>query len=110
MTSTFMFLAAATSSSAPPAWMQFLPLIAMGAIFWFLILGPQRRRMKEHQAKLAELKKGDKVVTAGGLIGKVIKLSDDYVELELAQGVKVQAVRSTLGDVIPPGGAKPAND
>jgi len=82
----------------------------MGFIFWFLILRPQMRQQKEHKAKIAALKKNDMVVTAGGLIGKVMKLDDHYVELELAPGVKVKAVRSTLGDIIPPAGATPAND
>lgn len=82
----------------------------MGFIFWFLILRPQMRQQKEHKAKIAALKRNDMVVTAGGLIGKVMKLDDHYVELELAPGVKVKAVRSTLGDIIPPAGATPAND
>lgn len=102
--------AAAPSTGEPPAWMSFLPLVAMGFIFWFLILRPQMRQQKEHKAKLASLKKNDMVVTAGGLIGKVIKLDDHYVELELGANVKVKAVRSTLGDIIPPAGATPAND
>ena len=82
----------------------------MGFIFWFLILRPQMRQQKDHKAKIAALKKNDMVVTAGGLIGKVIKLDDHYVELELGPNVKVKAVRSTLGDIIPPVGATPAND
>ena len=102
--------AAASSAGEPPAWMSFLPLVAMGFIFWFLILRPQMRQQKEHKAKLASLKKNDMVVTAGGLIGKVIKIDDHYVELELAPNVKVKAVRATLGDIIPPAGATPAND
>jgi preprotein translocase subunit YajC len=90
--------------------MSFLPLVAMGFIFWFLILRPQMRQQKEHKAKIAALKKNDMVVTAGGLIGKVVKLDDHYVELELAPNVKVKAVRGTLGDIIPPVGSTPAND
>lgn len=102
--------AAAASAGEPPAWMSFLPLVAMGFIFWFLILRPQMRQQKEHKAKIASLKKNDMVVTAGGLIGKVIKIDDHYVELELGPNVKVKAVRSTLGDIIPPAGSAPAND
>ncbi len=105
-----LLAAAAPTTGEPPAWMSFLPLVAMGFIFWFLILRPQMRQQKEHKAKLASLKKNDMVVTAGGLIGKVVKLDDHYVELELAPSVKVKAVRSTLGDIIPPAGATPAND
>ena len=66
------------------------------------------RRQKEHQTKIAGIKKGDQVVTAGGLLGKVVKVDDHYAELELAQGVRVKAVKSTIGDVVPPGGTAPA--
>jgi preprotein translocase subunit YajC len=100
---------AAGAADAPPAWINLLPIVGMVLIFWFLIIRPQMKRQKEHQKKIADLKKGDQVVTAGGLVGKVAKLDETYVELDLAQGVRVKAVKSTLGDVIPPGG-KPAND
>ena len=103
------FLAAGAAGSAPPGWVQFLPIVGMIAIFWFLIIRPQMRRQKEHAAKIASVKKGDQVVTGGGLIGKVVKVDDQYVELELAQGMRVKAVKSTLGDIVAPGG-KPAND
>ena len=86
-----------------------LPIVGMVAIFWFLIIRPQMKRQKQHQAKIAAVKKGDQVVTAGGLLGKVIKVDEQYAEIEIAQGVKVRAVKSTLGDIVPPGG-KPAND
>ena len=81
----------------------------MIAIFWFLLIRPQMRRQKEHQTKIASVKKGDQVITAGGLLGKVIKVDDSYAEIEIAQGVRVKAVKSTLGDIVPPGGAA-AND
>jgi preprotein translocase subunit YajC len=101
---------AAANAEAPPAWLQFLPLVAMGLIFWFLILRPQMRRQKDLQAKIGGLKKGDQVLTAGGLVGKVIKLDDQYVDLELGPNVRVKAVRSTIADIVPPGGTSPAND
>lgn len=102
--------AAAANAGQPPAWMTFMPLVAMGFIFWFLILRPQMRQQKEHKAKIAAMKKGDMVVTAGGLIGKVIKLDDHYVELELGPNVRVKAVRATIGDIVPPVGSSPTND
>lgn len=105
----FDLLAAGTAGAAPPGWVQFLPIVGMVAIFWFLIIRPQMKRQKEHQAKIAAVKKGDQVVTAGGLLGKVTKVDDQYVEVEIAQGVRVRAVKTTLGDIVPPGG-KPAND
>ena len=86
-----------------------LRIVGMVAIFWFLIIRPQMKRQKEHQAKIAAVKKGDQVVTAGGLLGKVTKVDDQYAEIEIAQGVKVKAVKSTLGDIVPPGGTA-AND
>ena len=90
-------------------WLQVVPIIGMVLIFWFLIIRPQMKRQKEHQAKIAAVKKGDQVVTAGGLVGKVIKVDDVYVELELGTNVRVKAIKATIGDIIPPGG-KPAND
>jgi preprotein translocase subunit YajC len=103
------FLAAGSSAAAPPGWLQFLPIIGMVAIFWFLLIRPQMRQQKQHRAKVAAVKKGDQVVTAGGLLGKVIKVDDNYAEIEIAQGVRVKAVKATLGDIVPPGGT-PAND
>ena len=78
--------------------------------FWFLIIRPQMKRQKEHATKIESIKKGDKVVTAGGLIGKVMKVDENYAELELAKGVRVKAVKNTIGDIVPPAGAKAAND
>ena len=102
-------LAAGASGSATPGWVQFLPIIGMIVIFWFLIFRPQMKKQKEHAAKIAGVKKNDSVVTAGGVIGKVVKVDDDYVDLEVAQGVRIKVVKSTLGDIVPPGG-KAAND
>ena len=100
---------AAGSAEAPPGWLQFLPIIGMVAIFWFLIIRPQMRQQKQHREKIAGIKKGDQVVTAGGIVGKVIKVDDHYAEVEIAQGVRVKAVKSTIGDIVPPGGSA-AND
>lgn len=102
--------AAAAGADAPPAWLQFLPLVGMVVIFWFLIIRPQMRRQKEHQARISELKKGDQVVTAGGLVGKVVRVDETYAELELGQGVKVKAVKNTISQVLAPGAVPAAND
>lgn len=104
-----LLAAAAGAGASPPAWISFLPIVGMIAIFWFLIISPQMKKQKEHQAKVAAVKKGDQVVTAGGLVGKVVKVDDVYVELDLGPNVRVKAIKATLGDVIAPGG-KPAND
>lgn len=109
MTIQFLAAAGAGAAAAPPAWISFLPIVGMIAIFWFLIIRPQMKRQKEHQTKIAGVKKGDQVVTAGGLVGKVLKVDDTYVELELGTNVRVKAVKQTIGDIIPPGGTA-AND
>ncbi|NKJ41579.1 MULTISPECIES: preprotein translocase subunit YajC [unclassified Novosphingobium] len=101
--------AAAANAGSPPAYLQFLPLVAMAVIFYFLILRPQMKRQKEHQQRIAGLQKGDQVITAGGLVAKVVRIDDHYVDLELAPNVRVKAVRSTLGEVVQPGD-KAAND
>jgi preprotein translocase subunit YajC len=109
MNSSILTLLAAGTAGAPPAWLQFLPLVAMGVIFWFLIIRPQMRRQKEHQTKIAAIKKGDQVLTGGGLVGKIVRVDDHYVDVELAPGIKVKAVKSTITDIIPPGSSA-AND
>ena len=102
-------LSAAASAGSAPGWTGFLPIIGMIAIFWFLIIRPQMRQQKVHREKIAGIKKGDQVVTAGGVLGKVVKVDDNYAEIEIAKGVQVKVVKATVGDIVPPGG-KPAND
>ncbi len=103
-------LAAAPASGQAPFWVSMLTLAPIFLIFYFLLIRPQQKRMKEHQEKIGGVKRGDKVVTGGGLVGKVVKADDDYVEIDLGGGTKVKAVKSTLTDIVPPGGEKPAND
>ena len=102
-------LSAAAASNEPPAWLQFMPLIAMVFIFWFLILRPQMRQQKERQGKISAIKKGDQVLTAGGFVDKVVRVDDTYADVELAPNVKVKALKSTITDVLSPTAA-PAND
>ena len=109
MTNTSLLAAAAPSGTAA-FFVNIFPLLLVFIIFWFLMIRPQQKRMREHQAQIAAVKKGDRVVTGGGLIGKVTKVTDDEVEVELGQGVRVTAVKSTLTHVIDPTAAKPAND
>lgn len=103
------FLSAGAGAAGQPGWVSFLPLVGMVLIFWFLIIRPQMKRQKEHRNKVAAMKRGDQVVTGGGLVAKVTKVDDVYVELELGQGVKVKAVKHTIADIVSPGGT-PAND
>ena len=89
---------------------QMAPLVLIFVVFYFLLIRPQQKRMKAHKAKIDAVKKGDQVVTGGGLVGKVARVDEFYVDVELAPGMKVKAVKSTLTDVIDPATAKPAND
>ncbi len=85
------------------------PWLLIFAIFWMLVIRPQQRRVKEHQAAIGAVKKGDQVVTGGGIRGKVTKVSDDEAEVEIASGVKVRVVKSTLTAVLG-AGSSAAND
>lgn len=104
------FLSAGASAGAQSGWLSMLPLVGMALIFWFLIIRPQMRRQKQHQAKVSAMKKGDQVVTGGGLVGKVLKVDDTYAEIELGPNVKVKAIKQTVTDVVAPGSLPPAND
>lgn len=86
-----------------------LPFILIFVIFYLLLIRPQQKRMKQHQQMIAAVKKNDVAVTGGGVIGKVTKVEDGEVELEIAQGVRVKVIKATLSEVRPIG-AKPAND
>lgn len=102
-------LAAAAPDGEPPVWLTWLPILGMVVIFWFLIIRPQMRQQKQHRERVAGIKKGDKIITQGGLVGKVVKVDDTYADIELAKDVRVKAVKHTIADIIEPGG-KPAND
>ena len=83
------------------AFAQFVPLILIFAIMYFLLIRPQQKKMKEHAAMVAGLRKGDQVVTQGGLIGKVAKVKENNeVEVDLAEGVRVRVVQSTIQSVL----------
>ena len=80
---------------------QFLPLILIFAIMYFLLIRPQQKKAKDHQKMVAALRRGDQVVTQGGLIGKVTKVKDEgEVEVEVSPGVKVRVVQSTIAQVL----------
>jgi preprotein translocase subunit YajC len=80
---------------------QFIPLILIFAIMYFLLIRPQQKKLKEHKAMVEALRRGDQVVTQGGLIGKVAKVKDeDEIEVDLADGVRVRVVKSTVAQVL----------
>ena len=99
----------AADGGAGGFFISIFPLILIFVIFYFLLIRPQQRRMKQHQEMIGAVKVRDTAVTSGGLIGKVTKVDEHEVEIEVAQGVRVRVVKSMLSDVRPHG-AKPAND
>ena len=85
---------------------QFLPLIIIFVLFWFMLIRPQMKRAKEQKQMLAELAKGDEVVTASGQVGKVVKISDQYVSLEIADGVTTHVQKQSIQTLLPKGTIK----
>ena len=92
---------AAGAAGAPSALVQFVPLILIFLIMYFLLLRPQQKKLKDHRAMIDALRRGDQVVTAGGIIGKVTNVkTDNEVEVEIATGVKIRVVKSTITSVL----------
>ena len=92
---------AQAAGGAGSAIASFVPLILIFAIMYFLLIRPQQKKIKEHQKMVQALRRGDQIVTQGGLIGKVSKVKDDgELEVEIAEGVKVRVVRNTVAQVL----------
>ncbi|MCX8509577.1 MAG: preprotein translocase subunit YajC [Rhodobacteraceae bacterium] len=92
---------AAGGAGGVAAFGQFLPLVLIFGIMYFLILRPQQKKMKEHKAMIEALRRGDTVITGGGIRGKVSKVIDEGdVEVEIADGIKVRVVKSTISHVV----------
>lgn len=97
-----LFQAAGEVAAPAPSLIEsLLPLLLIFVVFWFLIIRPQQKKMKEHRELVNNVRRGDTVVTSGGIVGKVSRVKDDdeQVEVEIAEGVKVRVVKSTLADV-----------
>lgn len=88
--------------------MAFLPLIVIFVIFYFLLIRPQQKRAKEHRDMVAKLAKGDEVVTGGGLLGRVTDISENYLTVEIADGVAIKVQRQAVTQVLPKGTIKGA--
>ncbi|WOP15674.1 preprotein translocase subunit YajC [Ottowia sp. SB7-C50] len=110
-----MFISSAFAQAAPAAapagdmsssLMSMLPLLLMFVVLYFIMIRPQMKKQKEHRAMIDALAKGDEVVTAGGLLGKVTSLSDTSLGLQVANGVEVQMQRSAVVQVLPKGTIK----
>jgi preprotein translocase subunit YajC len=103
--------AAGGAAAGPEAMLiQFLPLVALVVLFYFLMIRPQQRRMKQHQQMLGALKRGDTVVLSSGMIGKIVRVEDKEVGLEVATGVTVKVVKAMIADVRARGEPAAAND
>jgi preprotein translocase subunit YajC len=100
---------AAQPSGTASVLMGIVPWLLIFVIFYLLMIRPQQQRVKQHQAAINAVKKGDEVITGGGIRGKVTKVGDEEAEIEIAQGVKVKVVKSTISQVLT-ANAKPAND
>ncbi len=98
--------AAAAGGDMQSSFMSLLPLVLMFVVLYFVMIRPQMKRQKEHRAMIDALAKGDEVATAGGLLGKVTKLGDNYLTVELAPGVEVQLQRTAVVQVLPKGSIK----
>lgn len=98
--------AAGAAGEAGNPLVSFLPLIAMFAVLYFVMIRPQMKRQKEHKAMVEALSKGDEIVTAGGLVGKCVKVGDSYIEVEVGANVVVQMQRSAVVQVLPKGSLK----
>lgn len=108
-----MFISTAFAQTAAPAaqstestLMGMLPLVLMFVVLYFVMIRPQMKRQKEHKAMIDALAKGDEIVTSGGLLGKVAKMDDNFLSVEVATGVEVKVQRSAVVQVLPKGSVK----
>lgn len=110
-----MFISSAIAQTAPAAaaggdmqssLMGMLPLVLMFVVLYFVMIRPQMKKAKEHKAMIEALAKGDEVATAGGILGKVTKLGDSFIDIEVANGVEVHLQRSAVVQVLPKGSIK----
>ncbi|MFC4441241.1 preprotein translocase subunit YajC [Caulobacter henricii] len=90
--------------------MQIAPILLMVVLFYFMLIRPQQKRAKEHQLMLSNLKRGDNVVLSSGVLGKIVRVEDKEVGLEIAQGVTVKVVKGMITEVRAKGEPAPAND
>ena len=98
--------APSASAGGDAGFLGFLPIILMFVLLWFLMIRPQMKRQKEHKAMVDALQKGDEVVAAGGIVGRISKLSDNYLTLQIADGVDIQVQRGSVQLVLPKGAIK----
>jgi preprotein translocase subunit YajC len=92
--------AAGATAGGADMFVQFLPIVGIFVVFYFLLIRPQQKKVKEHKAMITSVRRGDRVVTGGGIVGLVTKvLSDTEVQVEIAEGVRVRVLKSTIADI-----------
>jgi len=107
-----LFISNAYAEGAPASTgsiMDFIPLIGLAAVFIFFVILPQMKRTKEMKAMLAGLQKGDEVVTSGGVMGRIVKVGDSYINLEVAEGVNLNIQKGAIQSALPKGTIKSFN-
>jgi preprotein translocase subunit YajC len=97
---------AAAASSQSDSLLTFLPMVAIFVVFYFLLIRPQQKKQKEARAMLESLNKGDEVVTAGGMVGRISRLTDQYATLEIAANTEVVVQRGSIAQLLPKGTIK----
>ena len=100
--------AQSAGGAQPNALMQLLPLILIFVVFYFLLIRPQAKRAKEHKGMVAALAVGDEIVTSGGILGRVTEAGEQFLTVEVAEGVRVKVQRHTVSSVLPKGTMKSA--
>jgi preprotein translocase subunit YajC len=103
ISSAFAQTAPAAASSSTDSLMSLLPLVLMFVVLYFIMIRPQMKRQKEHKAMIEAIAKGDEVVTSGGLVGRVAKMGESFLHVEVANGVELQVQRSAVVQVLPKG-------
>lgn len=98
--------AAATGGDVQSSLMSMLPIVLMFVVLYFVMIRPQMKKQKEHKSMVEALAKGDEVVTAGGVLGRVSKMGDNFIGVEIAPGVEIQVQRSAVVQVLPKGTMK----
>ena len=94
------FAHAQAAAQQPSMLASFIPLILIFLIFYFLLIRPQQKKQKEHKVLLESIQRGDEILSSGGILGKVIKVDNDKLTVEIAKNVNVTIIRSTVADVI----------
>ncbi|MDP2111557.1 MAG: preprotein translocase subunit YajC [Thiobacillus sp.] len=97
---------AQAAAPAAPGFTQFLPLIIIFILFWFMLIRPQMKRAKEQKKMLSELTKGDEVITASGQVGKIVKIGEQFISLEIADGVITHVQKQSIQTLLPKGTIK----